>query len=131
MRYVLENGPDVDPLSPENILCFLNGPLTGSETSMSGRWAAVTKSPLTGTVTDSHQGGWTGRAAALGGPRRADLLRQVPTRPVYAFVEDGADRAARRLGDLGQGHATTRCDHLQRERYGEKDLSVCAIGPGR
>jgi aldehyde:ferredoxin oxidoreductase len=31
VRYVLENGPDVDPLSPENILCFMNGPLSGSE----------------------------------------------------------------------------------------------------
>ena len=60
VRYVLENGPEVDPLSAENLLCFLNGPLTGSEASMSGRWACVTKSPLTGTVTDSHQGGWTG-----------------------------------------------------------------------
>ena len=57
VRYVLENGPNVEPLSPENILCFMNGPLTGSEANMSGRWAAVTKSPLTGTITDSHQGG--------------------------------------------------------------------------
>ena len=55
VRYVLEAGPEVDPLSPENRLCFMNGPLTGSETSMSGRWACVTKSPLTQTVTDSHQ----------------------------------------------------------------------------
>ena len=60
VRYVFEAGPDVDPLSADNVLCFLNGPLSGSETSMSGRWACVTKSPLTGTVTDSHQGGWTG-----------------------------------------------------------------------
>jgi aldehyde:ferredoxin oxidoreductase len=58
VRYVLENGPEVAPLSPANILCFMNGPLSGSEANMSGRWAAVTKSPLTGTVTDSHQGGW-------------------------------------------------------------------------
>ena len=43
VRYLLENGPQVDPLSPENILCFLTGPLTGSEANMSGRWAAVTK----------------------------------------------------------------------------------------
>ena len=35
VRYVLENGVDVDPLSPDNILCFMNGPLSGSETSMS------------------------------------------------------------------------------------------------
>ena len=59
VKYVLENGPQVDPLSPENILCFMNGPLTGTEANMSGRMAIVTKSPLTGTVTDSHHGGWS------------------------------------------------------------------------
>ena len=31
VRYVLENGPDVDALSPDNILCFMNGPISGSE----------------------------------------------------------------------------------------------------
>jgi|GEM_PF-3669919 len=36
VRYVLEAGPEVEALSPENLLCFINGPLTGSETSMSG-----------------------------------------------------------------------------------------------
>jgi len=48
VKYVLENGPQVDPLSPDNILCFMNGPLTGTEANMSGRMAIVTKSPLTG-----------------------------------------------------------------------------------
>ena len=47
------------PLGPDNLLCFMNGPLTGTEANMSGRMAVVTKSPLTGTVTDSHQGGWS------------------------------------------------------------------------
>ncbi len=59
VKYVFDNGPKVDPLSPDNILCFMNGPLTGSEANMSGRMAVVTKSPLTGTVTDSHHGGWS------------------------------------------------------------------------
>ena len=55
-KYVFDNGPHVDPLSPENILCFMNGPLTGSEVNLSGRMAIVTKSPLTGTITcyNSH-----------------------------------------------------------------------------
>ena len=89
VRYVLEAGPEVEPLSPENLLCFMNGPLSGSETSMSGRWACVTKSPLTGTVTDSHQGGWTAARAALGRIRRTDLRGRSP-KPVYAFIdEDG------------------------------------------
>src|SRR4030065_2494725 len=59
VRYLFENGPQVDPLSPDNILCFMNGPLTGSEANMSGRMAGGTKSPLTGTATDSHHGGWS------------------------------------------------------------------------
>ena len=49
VRYVFEAGPEVDPLSPENLLCFMNGPLTGTAANMSGRLAVVTKSPLTGT----------------------------------------------------------------------------------
>ena len=30
VRYLLENGPKVDPLSPDNRLCFLNGPPPGT-----------------------------------------------------------------------------------------------------
>ena len=59
VKFVFDNGPKVDPLSPDNILCFMNGPMTGSEANMSGRMAVVTKSPLTGTITDSHHGGWS------------------------------------------------------------------------
>jgi aldehyde:ferredoxin oxidoreductase len=127
VRYVLENGPDVDPLSPQNILCFMNGPLSGSETSMSGRWAAVTKSPLTGTVTDSHQGGWAAARLRWAGFDGLIFTGRAE-RPVYAFVEDGAVHL-RDASDLwGKGvHETVR---FFRERYGEKDLSVCAIGPG-
>ena len=33
VKHVFENGPGVDPLSPENILCFMNGPLTGTPAS--------------------------------------------------------------------------------------------------
>jgi len=125
VRYVLENGPQVDPLSPDNILCFLNGPLTGSEASMSGRWAAVTKSPLTGTVTDSHQGGWAAARLRWSGfdgivvEGRADA-------PVYLFVEDGRI-SIRPAGEIwGKGiHETVA---FFRERYGEKNLSVNAIG---
>ena len=60
VKYVFDNGPTVDPLSPDNLLCFMVGPLVGTDVTMSGRMAIVTKSPLTGTVTDSHHGGWSG-----------------------------------------------------------------------
>jgi aldehyde:ferredoxin oxidoreductase len=126
VRYVLEAGADVDPLSPENVLCFLNGPLTGSEANMSGRWACVTRSPLTGTVTDSHQGGWTGarlRWAGIDGL----VFEGRSERPVYAFVEDG-EVSLRDASDLW-GKSVHETVALLRERYGAKDLSVNTIGP--
>ncbi len=126
VRYLLEAGPTVDPLSPENPLCFMNGPLTGSEASMSGRWACVTKSPLTGTVTDSHQGGWSGARLRWAGFDGV-VFEGASETPVYAFVEDGRIelRDASEVWGLGI-HATVR---FFQERYGEKNLAVNAIGP--
>jgi aldehyde:ferredoxin oxidoreductase len=126
VRYVLENGPDVDPLSPDNVLCFMNGPLTGSEASMSGRWAAVTKSPLSGTVADSHQGGWSAARLRWAGFDGLVIEGRADT-PVYVHVEDG-EISIRDASDLwGKGiHETVA---LLQERYGEKNLSVNAIGP--
>jgi aldehyde:ferredoxin oxidoreductase len=53
-------GPDVDPLSPENVLIFTNGPLTATGYQTSNRFSVSTKSPLTGTVLDANSGGFWG-----------------------------------------------------------------------
>jgi aldehyde:ferredoxin oxidoreductase len=53
-------GPEVDPLSPENVLIFATGPLTASGFQTSNRFSVSTKSPLTGTVLDANSGGWWG-----------------------------------------------------------------------
>lgn len=126
VRYMLENGPEVDPLSPDNLLCFMNGPLTGSPANMSGRMAIVTKSPLTGTVTDSHHGGWSAARLRWAGFDGL-LFKGRAEKPVYAYVEDGKVelRDASDLWGLGV-HETIK--RLQ-ERYGERDLTVIAIGP--
>jgi aldehyde:ferredoxin oxidoreductase len=126
VRYALENGPKVEPLSPENLLCFLNGPLTGSEANMSGRWACVTKSPLTGTVTDSHQGGWTGARLRWAGFDGL-IFEGAADSPTYVLVEDG-DISFHDASDVwGLGvHETVR---ILTERHGGKDVSVNAIGP--
>jgi aldehyde:ferredoxin oxidoreductase len=126
VRYVLEAGPDVDPLSPDNLLCFVNGPLTGSEASMSGRWACVTKSPLTGTVTDSHQGGWTGARLRWAG-FDGIIVSGKAKGPVYLYVEDGRIELRDASEVWGKGiHDTVA---FFEERYGKKNLSVNAIGP--
>lgn len=126
VRYMLENGPQVDPLSPDNLLCFMNGPLTGTEANMSGRMAIVTKSPLTGTVTDSHHGGWSAARLRWAGFDGL-LVKGKASGPVYLYVHDGIVEIMDASEVWGKGvHDTVK---FFRERYGEKDLSVIAIGP--
>jgi aldehyde:ferredoxin oxidoreductase len=125
VKYVFENGPGVDPLSPDNILCFMNGPLTGTEANMSGRMAIVTKSPLTGTVTDSHHGGWS--AARLRWAGFDGLIFKGKSKtPVYLYVENEKAELRDASDVWGKGvHDTIK--HFK-EKYGEKDLTVIAIG---
>jgi aldehyde:ferredoxin oxidoreductase len=125
VKYVFENGPKVDPLSPDNILCFMNGPLTGSEANMSGRMAIVTKSPLTGTVTDSHHGGWSAARLRWAGFDGL-IFKGKAAKPVYAYVHDGVVELLDASEVWGKGvHDTIK---FFKEKYGEKDLTVIAIG---
>lgn len=125
VKYVFENGPQVDPLSPDNILCFMNGPLTGTEANMSGRMAIVTKSPLTGTVTDSHHGGWSAARLRWAGFDGL-IFKGKAEKPVYAYVHDNIVELLDASELWGKGvHETIK---YFKEKYGEKDLSVIAIG---
>lgn len=126
VRYVLENGPKVDALSPDNLLCFMNGPLTGTEANMSGRMAIVTKSPLTGTVTDSHHGGWSAARLRWAGFDGL-IFKGKANKPVYAYIHDGQVELLDATPVWGKGvHDTVK---FFQDKYGEKDLSVIAIGP--
>ncbi|MBI5082646.1 MAG: aldehyde ferredoxin oxidoreductase, partial [Chloroflexi bacterium] len=125
VRYLLENGPKVDPLSPDNLLCFMNGPLTGSEANMSGRLAVVTKSPLTGTVTDSHHGGWSAARLRWAGFDGL-LFKGKAQKPTYIYVHDETAELLDASEVWGKGvHDTVK---FFQKKYGEKDLSVIAIG---
>ncbi len=53
-------GPEVEPLSPENVLIFTTGPITASGSQTSNRFNVSSKSPLTGTILHANSGGWWG-----------------------------------------------------------------------
>ena len=78
-----------DLLGPENLLCIMNGPLSGTRAKMSGRLAVVTKSPLTGTVTDSHMGGWTAAKLKWAGFDGL-LIKWASATPAELLTKDGA-----------------------------------------
>jgi aldehyde:ferredoxin oxidoreductase len=80
--------PHVDPLSPDNLLMFLNGPLTGTSFPTSGRTTVITKSPLTGVFLDSHAGGYFGPELKKTG-YDGIVLKGASEKPVYLWINDG------------------------------------------
>jgi aldehyde:ferredoxin oxidoreductase len=130
VKYVFEQGADVDPLGEENLLAFMNGPLTGTQVTMSGRIAVCTKSPLTGTVTDSHHGGWSGARLKWSGFDGL-LFEGKADEPVYAVVEDGEVELRDASHLWGKGVHDTK-EEIEAEVEGSygKNLSIMTIGQG-
>lgn len=125
VKYVYDNGPLVEPFSEDNILCLMTGPVTGSRSSMSGRLCLVTKSPLTGTVTDSHMGGWSAARLKWAGIDNV-IFKGASDKPVYLFIENGQGEL-RDASDLW-GKGTRATVAAMQQRYGKDDLSVVCIG---
>ena len=87
-KYLLESmDPTVDPLGPDNVLIFATGPLNGTMASTSGRYAVVTKGPLTGAIACSNSGGKWGAELKYAG---YDLLviHGKAEKPVYLKIYD-------------------------------------------
>lgn len=79
--------PELDPLSPEAPLLFLNGPLTGSAGPAVGRFVICAKSPATGLWGESNIGGFWGpelRKAGYDGL----WLEGAADSPVYLWIQD-------------------------------------------
>lgn len=125
-KYVFDNGPTVDPLSPRNLLVFMTGPLSGTDVNLSGRIAVCTKSPLTGTIVDSHHGGWSGARLKWAGLDGL-IFSGKAAAPKYAVVSGGTVKLYGAAALWGKGaHDTVQA--LQK-KYPGKDVSVMVIGP--
>jgi aldehyde:ferredoxin oxidoreductase len=106
-------GPDVGPLSPENVLIFCTGPLTATAFQTSNRFSVTTKSPLTGTVLDANSGGFWGMRLKRCG-LDAVIVRGRASRPAClditpsaAILKDASDLWGKTVPEatqaLGQG----------------------------
>lgn len=83
-----ETGPDVSPLSPSNLLVFATGPFQAMKMPGAAKFSICTRSPLTGTFTDSAAGGAFGFALKRSGYDLI-LVSGKSRRPVYLHVVDG------------------------------------------
>jgi len=83
-------GPEVEPLSPDNVLIIATGPITGTGFQTSNRFSVSTKSPLTGTVLDANSGGTWGMRFKRTGYDLMIIKGRAPN-PVYIEItDDGA-----------------------------------------
>lgn len=83
-----EIDPKIDPLSSDNKLIMATGPLTGTSASAAGRYMAITKSPLTGTIACSNSGGHFGAELKFAGYDLV-IIEGKAKEPVYIYIEDG------------------------------------------
>lgn len=80
--------PGTDPFSPENVVIFMTGPLTGTVASTVSRMANVTKSPLSLTMSDSYSGGYFPAELKFAG-FDGIIVSGRSSRPVYLSIKDG------------------------------------------
>ncbi len=120
--------PHTDPYSPDNILIFITGPLTGTNFPAVSRSAVVTKSPMTGTFLDSFSGGFFGPHMKFAG-YDALLITGKATQPSYILVEE--DRITISEAEHLWGLSTSETERRLREalKAAEKErISVATIG---
>lgn len=82
-----EIDPKVDPLSKENKVIIITGPLSGTKVSTGCRYMVVTKSPLNNMIASSNSGGsWGARLKYAG--YDALILEDKSDKPVYIDIDE-------------------------------------------
>lgn len=118
--------PAVDPLSPENPVIIMTGPLGGTSAPMTARFNLVSKSPHTGTIFSSNTGGAFGPELKFAG-YDGIVLKGAAREPVYLKIMDNrvSLESARSLS--GKGIFDT--ERLLQAAVGTPEAKVLAIGP--
>lgn len=118
-------GHRVDPLSGDNPLIIATGPLTGTGIPMSGRAAAVFRSPLTGIIGASNLGGRLGPVMRFTGVDILAVLGKAE-RPTYLLIQDG--KVEFRDASHLWGKDAIETEEILLKEHG-KNAAVLAIGP--
>lgn len=128
--------PGIDPLGPENHLCFMPGPFSGLPIPSSSRTTVVAKSPITSpidkkyehasTISYANMGGFFGPEVKFAG-YDGIVITGKATSPVFVLIEDDRVQIKSAIDYWGMG--TDQLDKALIERYG-KEYQSCYIGTG-
>lgn len=123
--YIDEVDPNAEPLSEENKLIFMTGPLTGTFAASAARYNVVTKGPLTGTIAASNSGGAFGPELKMAG-YDGIIFEGKANKPVYLLIED--DNVKLEEADDLWGRNVSETTDALTQKHGE-DFKVACIGP--
>ena len=125
-KYMAEEvDPKVDPLGPDNKLIMATGPLTGTNAATGGRYAVITKGPLTGAISCSNSGGFLGNEFKNAGWDMVILEGKSPT-PVYLWISN--DHAELRSADGIWGKSAWETDDILHQIHQDPQVRVACIG---
>lgn len=124
-KMLLDEGiAEVDPLSEQNKLIYITGPMTGAAVPTGGRYMVVTKSPLTSMIASSNSGGqWGGKLKYAGWD--AIIVEGKSDSPVYINIED--EKVEIKSAEEFWGKKSEEVDDELKQIYPK--CSVLNIGP--
>ena len=120
-----EVDPKIDPLSSENKLIYMTGPLTGTGAASGGRLNVIAKAPLTGTIGAANSGGYFGPELKYAG-YDGIIFENASDEPVYLYIND--DVAELRSASALWGKTVYETTDLLKEECGES-FKISCIGP--
>jgi len=127
VRLLYEKIPKgVDPLSPDNVLGFMTGILTGTQAPFSGSFHVIGKSPITGGWGDSRCGGYFGPEMKRAG-YDGILVHGRAEKPVYLWITE--DSIEFKSAEHIWGLTVSETENVIRDELGDKGVKIAAIGP--
>ena len=118
--------PDLDPLSPDNVVVIAPGPLTGVFLPASGKTSFVSISPATGIYADSNVGGMFGVELRQAG-YDAMLIRGRADKLSYIWIDNGQVEIVANDDLKGKGYL--EAEGIIRHEIGDEMVKVAGIGP--
>ena len=114
-----------DALSPENVLIFGAGPLTGAPLP-AGRLHITAMSPLTNILGDSNAGSHFSSELKFAGYDHI-VFKGKADKPVYLWIDD--DRVELRDAAHLWGKLTDEAQEAIKAELGDPDVEIACIGP--
>ncbi len=118
--------PGTDPLSPENIILMMTGPLTGTSVTGSSKFVVITKSPLTQGWCDSYSSGRISVELKKAG-YDGIAIRGKSNHPCYLRID--GKKIEIREADLFWGKDSFETERLIKETEKDPSAGVSSIGP--